>query len=154
MIEQQSVQGVFDFIKTNLLTFMTEESFVGANDFVFKRVVEGRDILLRLKKDGNNIGMKLQVGDLNGLLVASLPCACCLPFTILAGQRVIPHVFFQEDRELLVVQVSKPLAPERYSIEADFRAASLHVLHVNHLLGFPPSPCFSCSNTPFMTCGA
>ena len=152
MSEKASVQEIFDFIKSNLTTFMVEESVVGVNDFVFKRVVDSKDIFLRLKKDGNNIGVRVQEGNLNSLLVAALPCACCLPFGIVAGQKVLPTVVFMEDRELLLIQMFKPMATERYSIEADLRVPTVRVIHSNHLAS--PAACFHCSSLPLMTCGA
>lgn len=151
MSEKASVQELFDFIKSNLTTFMSEESVVGVNDFVFKRVVGDKDILLRLKKDSNSIGLKVQEGDLNGLLVSTLSSSCCLPFGIAAGQKVLPSVTFMEDRELLLVQMFKPMAPERYSVEVDLRTPRLLVQHSSHLS--PVAACFHCASLPLMTCG-
>lgn len=154
MLEKSSVQEIFDSIRSDLASLMSEELLVGTNDIIFKRVVGGKNVRLRVKKDGNNIGLLVSDADLNSVVTATVRSCCCLPFRIQSGELVRFSTSFMEERELLLLSASKKMASERYSVEVDFQTPTMVVHHSNHLAPTGASPCFSCSNTPFMTCGA
>lgn len=153
MFEKSSVQEVLDGIRADLAESMSLATTVGVNDFVFQRTVDGKTLYLRIKKDGNHIGFLLGE-DLNTVVTSAIQAACFFPFQIVGEEQVVSTTTFMPDREFLLISISKKMAADRYSLELDFRLAKLSILHFNHLAPTGASPCFNCSNTPFMTCGA